>query len=327
MDVLTRAAAYLELHGRLIDRLTFAALFAGGQPERALDALRCYQNTDGGFGNALEPDLRGAGSQPEPVEVAFHILDSLDAFDDPMVPAACDYLLSVTAKDGGVPFVLPSVRGTAHAVWWEPGSDDPPGDLVPTAGLAALLHKHGVEHAWLAPATDFCWSRIALAEETTPYHARAVVAFLEHVPDRARAEAEFARLRDAVLATVAFDPAASGDAQLPAGLRPGAVAAALVRRRDPRRPPRRAPGGAEPGGRLGAQLADVDTAGGARVGRLPHRAAPANAARLRPPLSRSRRPRLCRWRRLAWGHVRGTASRARARRPHRLRVVECQRGR
>lgn len=220
MDVLTRAAAYLELHGRLIDRLTFAALFAGGQPERALDALRCYQNTDGGFGNALEPDLRGAGSQPEPVEVAFHILDSLDAFDDPMVPAACDYLLSVTAKDGGVPFVLPSVRGTAHAVWWEPGSDDPPGDLVPTAGLAALLHKHGVEHAWLAPATDFCWSRIALVEETTPYHARAVVAFLEHVPDRARAEAEFARLRDAVLATVAFDPAASGDAHFPLDFAP-----------------------------------------------------------------------------------------------------------
>lgn len=220
MDVLTRAAAYLELHGRLIDRLTFAALFAGGQPERALDALRCYQNTDGGFGNALEPDLRGAGSQPEPVEVAFHILDSLDAFDDPMVPAACDYLLSVTAKDGGVPFVLPSVRGTAHAVWWEPGSDDPPGDLVPTAGLAALLHKHGVEHAWLAPATDFCWSRIALVEETTPYHARAVVAFLEHVPDRGRAEAEFARLRDAVLATVAFDPAASGDAHFPLDFAP-----------------------------------------------------------------------------------------------------------
>lgn len=220
MNVLTRAAAYVELHARLIDRLTFAALFAGGSRERALDALRCYQNTDGGFGNALEPDLRGAGSQPEPVEVAFHILDSLDAFDDPMVPAACDYLLSVTAKDGGVPFVLPSVRGTSHAVWWEPASDDPPGDLVPTAGLVALLHKHGVEHAWLGPATDFCWSRIALVEETTPYHARAAVAFLEHVPDRARAEAEFARLRDAVLATVAFDPAASGDAHFPLDFAP-----------------------------------------------------------------------------------------------------------
>jgi hypothetical protein len=43
-----------------------------------LAALAAYQNPDGGLGNALEPDLRGPASQPEPVEVAFRVLDELD---------------------------------------------------------------------------------------------------------------------------------------------------------------------------------------------------------------------------------------------------------
>ncbi|WP_283137582.1 hypothetical protein [Rhizohabitans arisaemae] len=219
MDMISRAERYLHLHGRLIDRLRFEALFAGGSKERVLDVLSGYQNADGGYGNALEPDLRGPGSQPEPVEVAFWILDELDAFTGPRVKAACDYLLGVTAADGGVPFVLPSVRDTPRAPWWET-DDDPPGNLVPTASIAGLLHKHGIAHPWLGPATEFCWSRVAAIGETTPYEARAVITFLDLVPDRARAEAEFARLREAILATVEFDPDAGGEAHSPLDFAP-----------------------------------------------------------------------------------------------------------
>ncbi|MEV0596623.1 hypothetical protein [Nonomuraea cavernae] len=219
MDTRDQAERYLQVHGRLLDRLRFEALFAGGSRERVLAALRCYQNSDGGFGNALEPDLRGAGSQPEPVEVAFWILDELDAFSDPMVPAACDYLRSVTAADGGVPFVLPSVRDTFRAPWWNTG-DDPPGNLIPTASIAGLLHEHGIEHPWLGPATEFCWAAIADVERTNPYQARAIVTFLDRVPDRHRAEAEFGRLRDAILETVAFDPGTPGAAHFPLDFAP-----------------------------------------------------------------------------------------------------------
>ncbi|MEV0378797.1 hypothetical protein [Nonomuraea sp. NPDC050643] len=214
MDVLDRFETYLRLNGRLIDRLRFEALFRGGPRERVLDVLSCYQNADGGFGNALEPDLRGAGSQPEPVEVAFWILDELDAFDSPMVPAACDYLASISTPEGGVPFVLPSVRDTPHAPWWQT-ADDPPANLIPTASIAGLLHKHGITHPWLAGATDFCWSRIAAMEELEAYEALAVVTFLNLVPDRGRAEAEFGRLREAILAKVAFDLDAPGHVHFP----------------------------------------------------------------------------------------------------------------
>ncbi|PZG51092.1 hypothetical protein C1I98_09120 [Spongiactinospora gelatinilytica] len=213
-EAFARAERHIMLNARLIDRLRFAALFGDGTAGPVLAALRLYRNPDGGFGNALEPDLRGAGSQPEPVEVAFWILDELDAFDDPMVPAACDYLSSVTTPDGGVPFVLPSVRDTPHAPWWQT-PDDPPGSLVPTASIAGVLAAHGVEHPWLGPATAFCWERLAAVTETTPYEARAIVNFLERATDRERADHEFARLREAISATVTYDPDAQGDAHFP----------------------------------------------------------------------------------------------------------------
>lgn len=219
MKVLTseafgRAERFVLLNARLIDRLRFAALFRDGAREPVLTALRAYRNADGGFGNALEPDLRGAGSQPEPVEVALRILDELDAMDHPMVLSACDWLASVTAPDGGVPFVLPSVRDTPRAPWWETG-DNPPGALVPTASIAGILHAHGIDHPWLGPATDFCWRAIAAAEKVTFYDALAILTFLKGVGDRERAAREFTRLREVLTADVTLDPAAEGDVHLP----------------------------------------------------------------------------------------------------------------
>ncbi|WP_327086756.1 hypothetical protein OIE66_31115 [Nonomuraea sp. NBC_01738] len=220
MDIISAAEGYLLLHARLLDRLRFEALYRGGDRRRVLDVLRGYQNADGGFGHAIEPDMRGAGSQPETVEVAFHILDELGAFDDPMVGRACAYLESITTKEGGVPFVLPSVRDTPRAPWWQ-SDDDPPAGLVPTASIAGLLHKHGSTHPWLGPATAFCWEAIAaITDETTPYEARAVFTFLDLVDDRERAEAEFARVRDALLATVSLEPDAPGAAHYPLDFAP-----------------------------------------------------------------------------------------------------------
>ncbi|MCG5218984.1 hypothetical protein [Streptosporangium sp. KLBMP 9127] len=218
-EALARAERFILLNARLIDRLRFAALFADGTAERVLAALRLYQNPDGGFGNALEPDLRGAGSQPEPVEIAFWILDEFAALDDPMVAPACDYLASVSTGEGGVPFVLPSVRETPRAPWWQT-DDEPPGSLVPTAALAGILQAHGVDHPWLGPATEFCWNRIAQVEETSQYEARAIVQFLERAADRDRADRELARLRDSLLATVALDPDAEGHVHFPLDFAP-----------------------------------------------------------------------------------------------------------
>ncbi|MGH8776850.1 MAG: hypothetical protein ACRDWI_17425 [Jiangellaceae bacterium] len=222
-EALDAAEQYLLRAGRLIDRLRFAFLFREGSPTAVRRALRAYGNDDGGFGNALEPDLRGAGSQPEPVEVALHVLDEsttdAEPFDGPLVQAAGDFLLRVSAPDGGVPFVLPSVRSAPAAPWWQT-PDDPPGHLIPTGPVAALLYKHRVAHAFVEPATRFCWERIDTLTETSPYEARAILPFLDHVPDRARATAAFDRLAPLIALHVERDPHAPGDVHFPLDFAP-----------------------------------------------------------------------------------------------------------
>ncbi len=190
---LTAAETFVLRSGRLIDRLRYAVLFHAADPDVVVAAVRPYRNVDGGFGHALEPDLRGPESEPVPTWTALTILDEIGRFDDPMVAGACDYLASITTAEGGVPFVLPAARASPHAPWWET-HDSPPASVNPTGAVAAVLHKHKVDHPWLARATEFSWHAIESSRETSPYDARAVLPFLAWVPDRARAMAAFGRL-------------------------------------------------------------------------------------------------------------------------------------
>src|SRR5829696_9742071 len=175
---LEAAQSFVLRSGRVLERHRFACAFAGGDPGRVLAALQPYRNPDGGFGHGLEPDLRGPGSQPEPVDVALWVLDEVGAMDDPMVGRACDWLATVTTAEGGVPFVLPSALEYPRAPWWEP-EPDPPAALVPTAAIAALLHNHCVARPWLEGSIAFSWRTIESNTETTLYDVRSVLPFLD----------------------------------------------------------------------------------------------------------------------------------------------------
>jgi hypothetical protein len=221
-SALAAAERFTWLNARLIDRLRFAHLFRGGASEPVVAALRPYQNADGGFGNALEPDFRGPVSQPATADLALRVLDEAGAFDDPMVGQACDHLAGIAAPDGGLPFVLPSVRAYPRAPWWQPQDEQPPGNLLPTASIVGLLLARGVQHPWLGPATEFCWHQIGRLDRPDAYQMRSVVSFLDHVPDRARAERSFAEVGPKVLeqGLVELDPAAAGEVHGPLDFAP-----------------------------------------------------------------------------------------------------------
>ena len=220
---LDAAADFIWRNARLLDRRRFA-LFAGdaGELGPLLAALRAYQNGDGGFGNALEPDLRAPASQPQPTELALRVLDEAGAFDDPMVARACDWLTTITTADGGVPFVLPSARRWPRAPWWEAG-DAPPASVNPTAAIAGLLHRNGVAHPWLEGATTFVWRALAgPLDELGGYDAIALFLFLDGLADRARAKAAAAKLTAIVREReiVTLDPHAEGHVFSPLALAP-----------------------------------------------------------------------------------------------------------
>jgi hypothetical protein len=208
------AEQFLLREGRLLERRRFEHRFRDGSAGAVFAALVAYRNDDGGFGNALESDLRGPSSQPVPLEHALDILDEIDSFDPELVGTGCDWLASVSTEEGGVPFVLETVEDGPHAPWWEPTGK---AYLNPTAGIAGLLYKRRIEHQWPEGATAFCWNALDRDFDSIgPDDAVSLLRFLEHVPDRDRAEAVFERLgRRIVGELAALDPEASGYVKSP----------------------------------------------------------------------------------------------------------------
>jgi hypothetical protein len=219
---LDAAEQFVWRNARLLERHRFAHMFRDGSPEPVLAALRAYANPDGGFGNALEPDFRGPPSQPATVAVALEMIDEAGAGADPMVGRALEFLSSVTTPDGGVPFVLPNVVDYPRAPWWAPEGDSPPGAILPTGLLAGRLHKLGVQHPWLDGASEFCWRTIDQLGDSGAYAMRAAFAFLDHVPDHARAEAAAERVGTMTLerGLVELDPDAEGEVHTPLDFAP-----------------------------------------------------------------------------------------------------------
>jgi hypothetical protein len=212
------AADFLAAHARVLDRRVFQKLFGGGTAGPVRDAVAAYRNSDGGFGHALEPDCRAAASQPAAVEMALRVMDAAGAWDEPLVRDAADWLVTVAPAEGGAAFVEASVAEGPHAPWWVP-ADGHPASLIQTGQIAGLLYARGFAHPWLERATDVMWSRIGELPGpggTGPggYEMLGVLAFLEHVPDRARAESEFDRVGPLLLSRglVALRPGEAGDA-------------------------------------------------------------------------------------------------------------------
>ncbi|WP_433720756.1 hypothetical protein ACQP2Y_36715 [Actinoplanes sp. CA-051413] len=209
-DVFAAAERFVRAEARLLEQRLFDTLFHGAPAGGVVDALRGYQNEDGGFGHGLEPDKRCPASLPLDVEIALQTLVAARTTDPEMLRRAAGFLDSV-AVDGAVSLAAPVIEAyprAEHMTDWTyvPG-------LNPTAGLAALLYQLDVDHPWRDAATRYCWR--ALEENPPPDDAHAlleVFAFLAHVPDRARADKLVATVTERLLTTSMFhlDPETEG---------------------------------------------------------------------------------------------------------------------
>ncbi|GAA3162845.1 hypothetical protein GCM10010451_08520 [Streptomyces virens] len=190
---LARAERFVWLTARVLEQHLFAYHFRDGGADPVGAALEAYRNADGGYGHGLEPDLRGPVSQPLHTARALRVLDAVGRCGGRRAEDVCRYLTSVSTPDGALPAIHPGQRGYPAAPF-VPVEDDPPGSLLATGPVVGLLHRNEVWHAWLFRATDFCLQAVESLERSHPYEVEAAVAFLDHAPDRARAEAAADRL-------------------------------------------------------------------------------------------------------------------------------------
>jgi hypothetical protein len=190
---LFRAEQFVWLTARVLEQRLFTHQFLNGDADQVETALDAYRNEDGGYGHALEPDLRGPVSQPLHAGHALRVLDAIGRCGGQRVERVCRYLTAVSTPDGALPAIDPGQRGYPAAPYL-PIVDDPPSELLTTGPVVGLLNRNEVWHAWLFRATDFCWQAVQSLEKSHPYEIQAAVAFLDSAPDRPRAEATADRL-------------------------------------------------------------------------------------------------------------------------------------
>ncbi|MFG2297989.1 hypothetical protein [Streptomyces sp. NPDC048603] len=219
---LARAERFIWLTARVLEQRRFAFHFLGGDPDAVDAALGPYLNPDGGYGHALDPDLRGPLSQPLHAAHALRVLDGLGRCAGQRIERLCSHLTRVSTPEGALPVVFPGPRDYPAAPY-HPVLDDPPADLLATGPVVGVLHRNRIWHAWLFRATEFCWERVEAMRRTHPYEVQAAVAFLDGAPDRPRAAAAADRLGRLVRSDglVVLDPRRSSEFPVAPGYAPG----------------------------------------------------------------------------------------------------------
>jgi hypothetical protein len=182
---LDAAEQFVLGNARLLDRHRTAVLLRGAPTAPVLDALRAYRNPDGGFGHALEPDVRTPESEPTAVLHALGVLAEIGALGDPMVAGAAAWTGEIAHEDGGLPSVLPGAARYPHAPWMVPSD----GGSHLTFAIAGLLWEAGSDDPWLARATDWCWAELEGADPLGAYPVKFALDFLDRVPEEERARA------------------------------------------------------------------------------------------------------------------------------------------
>jgi hypothetical protein len=186
---LAAARAFMAGHARLLDRRRFQLLIDEGDPDAVLAALDAYRNPDGGYGWGLEPDLRAPESQPGCALHAFEVLADANPATAKEAIQLCDWLLSVSLPDGGLPFALPIADPAGCAPFWAE-ADPTTSSLQITAYVAGAAHRVAAhdpavaEHPWLARATRYCLAAIEeIGDARQAIQLTASLQFLDAASD------------------------------------------------------------------------------------------------------------------------------------------------
>lgn len=141
------ARRFIETSARPLEVARFHHQFDGAPGTGVLDVLRTYQNADGGFGQALEPDLRAPESSALATTVAFQVIreTKAPAYDD-MIQPALGYLLDTLDKSNAHWRIIPAAaENSPHAPWWTQTGRETGFDrfsLNPTAEILGYLYDY-----------------------------------------------------------------------------------------------------------------------------------------------------------------------------------------
>lgn len=167
MDYYTASKKFILKNSRPLDMARWNYLFENGSKEEVISALKAYQNDDGGFANALEPDCWNINSIPLQTWVATQIIKEINLDDKkhPIIKGILDYLSSKDEFDGhrwhGLNTVVTN-DNYPHAPWWSYRQKQE-STYNPTASLIGFILKYAEKD------TDIYKSACELSKEAYDY--------------------------------------------------------------------------------------------------------------------------------------------------------------
>lgn len=168
-----QASAFIFTSARPLEQALCSYYFRAGKAEEVYAQLARFQNADGGFGHALEPDLRLPDSSAIATTVGLQLLRELEAPEThPLVGGTIGYLLDTyDAERERWPIIPATAKESPRAPWWHYDDDLPNrfGQFLanPRAEIAGYLY----DYAGLVPG------------ELLHTLTQAVIAHLDSLPD------------------------------------------------------------------------------------------------------------------------------------------------
>ncbi|MFC7402842.1 hypothetical protein [Citricoccus sp. GCM10030269] len=185
------AEEFVFTHGRLLERRRIELLLHGGGHEGVLAALGAHRNPDGGFGHALEPDVRSPRSEPLSTLAALDLMAGWGLVDHPWVRAGLEWAASIAEQDGSIPFVTTPSLEWPHAPWVTAA----PGGSHLTFGFAAAALLTGFTGGWSAAAADWCRHRLSTSGSLPAYESKYALRYLAADPSLSRPVLDSLRAR------------------------------------------------------------------------------------------------------------------------------------
>ncbi len=179
-ELFTQLGNYMNKKSRSLEKALFNYYFNNSNGEDILDALEKFQNTDGGFGQGIEPDFKLKESSPMATSIGLRYLNLVDNNDrcEKMIAKAIRYLENTFNDDKNGWYSVPSsVNDYPHAPWWEYKKDINMTVIDyswgnPTAELVGYLYKYRryLKHIDIYKLVDYAIEKLNERKEFKSEH-------------------------------------------------------------------------------------------------------------------------------------------------------------
>ena len=141
------ATKYILENARPLELAIYKYYFENESSQAIIDEISKFQNADGGFGHALEPDFLNPNSNPIATNDAIITLSRVNALDrdSAIVQGIVKYLESHDSFNEDKKrwlFAIDSNKDYPHAIWWEKKGDGI-SKFNPSVSLAAFMVCYG----------------------------------------------------------------------------------------------------------------------------------------------------------------------------------------